>query len=103
MLMVNREMPSLIDLLSSRLAILLPSELRPKEWVKLATPHRHPLLLTQRRATLIVNRVRLFAFLFAILTPVWGVIDLMAFTYPLWLGLATFRLLACAALARHVS
>ena len=92
-------MPSLIDLLSSRLAILLPSELRPKEWVKLATPHRHPLLLTQRRATLIVNRVRLFAFLFAILTPVWGVIDLMAFTYPLWLGLATFRLLACAAFA----
>lgn len=92
-------MPSLIDLLSSRLAILLPSELRTNEWVKLATPNRHPLLLTQRRATLIVNRVRLFAFLFAVLTPIWGVIDLMAFSYPLWLGLATFRLLACAAFA----
>ncbi|WP_217476639.1 GGDEF domain-containing protein [Stutzerimonas stutzeri] len=92
-------MPSLIDLLSSRLAILLPSELRTNEWVKLAAPNRHPLLLTQRRATLIVNRVRLFAFLFAVLTPIWGVIDLMAFSYPLWLGLATFRLLACAAFA----
>ncbi|GEM_PF-2834416 len=92
-------MSSLIDLLTSRLAILLPSELKPEEFMKLVIPHRHSMLLTQRRATLIVNRVRLFAFLFAVLTPVWGLIDLMVFTYPLWLGLATFRLLACAAFA----
>src|SRR5690606_33860412 len=50
-------------------------------------------------ATMIVNRVRLFAFLFAVLTPVWGIIDLVVFSYPLWLGLASFRLLACAAFA----
>ncbi|QGZ32138.1 GGDEF domain-containing protein [Stutzerimonas stutzeri] len=92
-------MTSLIDVLSSRLATLLPSELKPDEFMKLIVPHRHSLLLSQRRATLIVNRVRLFAFLFAVLTPVWGIIDLMVFSYPLWLGLATFRLLACAAFA----
>lgn len=90
-------MPSLIDLLSSRLASLLPSELKSNEFMKLVIPHRHSMLLSQRRATLIVNRVRMFAFLFAVLTPVWGIIDVMVFSYPLWLGLATFRLLACAA------
>ncbi len=90
-------MSFLTDLLSSRLATLLPSELKANEFMKLIIPHRHSLLLTQRRATLIVNRVRLFAFLFAILTPLWGIIDVMVFNYPLWLGLATFRLLACGA------
>ena len=94
-----KKMPSLIDLLLSRLATLLPSELKSTEFMKLVIPHRHSMLMSQRRATLIVNRVRLFAFLFAVLTPVWGIIDLMVFTYPLWLGLATFRLLACAAFA----
>lgn len=92
-------MPSLIEFLQRRLAILLPSELRAEELIKLLLPHRHSMLLTQRRATLIVNRVRLFAFLFAVLTPVWGVLDLMVFPYPLWLSLITFRLLACAAFA----
>jgi diguanylate cyclase (GGDEF)-like protein len=90
-------MSSLIDLLLSRLATLLPSELKPHEFMKLIIPHRHSMLLSQRRATLIVNRVRLFAFLFAVLTALWGIIDLVVFAYPLWLGLATFRLLACAA------
>src|SRR5690606_34515182 len=92
-------MPSLIDLLLSRLATLLPSELKANELKQLLLPHRHSMLLTQRRATMIVNRVRLFAFLFAVLTPVWGIIDLVVFSYPLWLGLASFRLLACAAFA----
>lgn len=92
-------MPSLIDMLLNRLAKLLPSELHANEFRKLVAPHRHSLLLTQRRATLIINRVRLFAFLFAVLTPLWAIVDVMVFDYPLWLGLVTFRLLACAAFA----
>jgi len=90
-------MSSLLDVVSSRLATLLPSELRSHELSKLLAPHQHSLLLSQRRATLIVTRVRMFAFLFAILTPLWGLIDLMVFTYPLWLGLAACRLMACGA------
>jgi len=90
-------MSSLLDVVSSRLATLLPSELRSHELTKLLAPHQHSLLLSQRRATLIVTRVRMFAFLFAILTPLWGLIDLMVFTYPLWLGLAACRLMACGA------
>ncbi|MDC6636377.1 hypothetical protein OEZ81_25900, partial [Leclercia adecarboxylata] len=71
----NNKMPSLLDLLRNRLSSLLPSELKPNELRHLLSPRRHPLLLCQRRATLIVNRVRLFAFLFAVLTPLWSLID----------------------------
>jgi len=90
-------MPSFFDLLRSRLSTSLPSELKPAELAQLIDPRRHPLLLRQRRATLIVNRVRLFAFLFAVLTPLWSLIDLMVFEPKLWLALAGFRMMACAA------
>lgn len=46
---------------------------------------------------MIVNRVRLFAFLFAVLTPLWGVIDFLVFDAPLWTYLALIRLVACFA------
>lgn len=90
-------MTALIDLLRSRLVTLLPSELKTSELRHLLTPTRHPMLLCQRRAMLIVDRVRLFAFLFAVLTPLWSIIDLMVFDTPLWLRLAGFRLMACLA------
>ena len=90
-------MPSLLDLLRNRLTTLLPSELRPSELRHLLDPRRHPVLLCQRRATLIVNRVRLFAFLFAVLTPLWSLIDLMVFEPKLWLALAGLRMMACLA------
>lgn len=90
-------MPSPLDLLLNRLTTLLPSELKPNELRHLLTPGRHPLLLCQRRATLIVNRVRLFAFLFAVLTPLWSLIDLMVFEPRLWLALAGLRMMACLA------
>ncbi|MCQ4033998.1 GGDEF domain-containing protein, partial [Klebsiella pneumoniae] len=43
------------------------------------------------------NRVRLFAFLFAVLTPLWSLIDLMVFEPRLWAALAGFRMMACLA------
>jgi len=93
----NNKMPSLLDLLRNRLTTLLPSELRPSELRHLLDPRRHPVLLCQRRATLIVNRVRLFAFLFAVLTPLWSLIDLMVFEPKLWLALVGLRMMACLA------
>lgn len=80
-----------------RLANLMPEELKQAELGWLASPHRHQPLLARRRATMIINRVRLFALLFAILTPLWSVIDLLVFPFPLWLGLALLRLLVSAA------
>lgn len=92
-------MKSMLHALARRLALLLPGELRLHELLQLLTPRRHSLLLSQRRATMIVNRVRLFAFLFALLTPIWSLIDLMVFSRPLWLSLAVCRVLTCAAFA----
>lgn len=65
----------------------------------LLLPDRHSLLVRQRRAGLIVSRVRLIATTFAVLTPLWIVIDLMVFPWPLWGWLAALRLMASAAFA----
>lgn len=90
-------MKSLLHALAQRLASLLPDELRLQELWQLLTPHRHSVLLSRRRATMIVNRVRLFAFLFAVLTPLWSLVDLMVFSRPLWLTLAVCRVATCLA------
>lgn len=80
-----------------RLTGLMPGELKQSELSWLLSPHSHPTLLARRRATMIVNRVRLFAFLFAVLTPLWSIVDFVVFPSSLWMTLAMMRLLACAA------
>ncbi len=85
------------DFIWQRLTGLMPGELKQAELGWLALPHLHMALLTRRRATMIVNRVRLFSFLFAVLTPLWSLVDLVVFPFPLWLSLAAMRLLAGAA------
>ncbi|SDS95983.1 diguanylate cyclase (GGDEF) domain-containing protein [Halopseudomonas litoralis] len=90
-------MPSIADLLRHRLNSMLPAELEPGERLKLLTPFRHPLLISRHRAGLIVDRVRLFALLFALLTPLWGIVDMLAFPYPLWSQLLALRLIVCLA------
>lgn len=92
-------MHRITDIVWHRLTGLMPGELKHAELSWLASPHNHLSLLTRRRATMIVNRVRLFAFLFAVLTPLWSVVDLVVFPFPLWFNLALMRLLACAAFA----
>lgn len=87
------------DAVWHRLTGLMPGELKQPELTWLASPHQHLSLLARRRATMIVDRVRLFAFLFAVLTPLWSVVDLVVFPFPLWLYLALMRLLAGAAFA----
>ncbi len=83
----------------TKLTGLMPGELNRSELVWLLSPHAHFSLLARRRATMIVNRVRLFAFLFAVLTPLWTLIDYFAFPYPLWFSLAALRLSASFAFA----
>jgi len=90
-------MSHLADLSWHRLSGLMPGELKKSELIWLFLPQSHPTLLARRRATMIVNRVRLFAFLFAVLTPLWSIVDVIVFPAPLWIMLAVMRLLACAA------
>lgn len=87
----------LMDVIWNRLAGLMPGELNRNEMSWLLTPHSHLGLLTRRRATMIINRVRLFAFLFAFLTPMWSVADYMVFPFSLWAALAVMRGLTCIA------
>jgi diguanylate cyclase (GGDEF)-like protein len=87
------------DLVWHRLTGLMPGELNKAELSWLAFPRPHMTLLTRRRATMIVNRVRLFAFLFAVLTPLWSVVDFFVFPPSLWITLAVMRVLASAAFA----
>lgn len=85
-----------------RLSGLLSVELKQTELNMLVSPGQHLSLLTRRRATMIVNRVRLFALLFAVLTPLWSIVDLVVFPFPLWINLAMMRLMAGAAFASLV-
>jgi diguanylate cyclase (GGDEF)-like protein len=82
-----------------RLTGLMPGELKESEMAWLVWPRRHLPLVTRRRATVIVNRVRLFAFLFAVLTPLWSAVDFVVFPFPLWANLALMRFAATAAFA----
>ena len=77
-------MQRIADFVWQQLSGLMQGELKQAELGWLASPHRHLSLLSRRRATMIVNRVRLFALLFAVLTPLWSVVDLVVFPYPLW-------------------
>ncbi|QBJ77555.1 diguanylate cyclase [Aquitalea sp. USM4] len=81
---------------------LLPGEIASNETGWLLSPHQHMPLLQQRRALMLINRVRLFALLFALLTPLWIVVDVLTLPAALWERLVTMRLLATVAFAALV-
>jgi len=63
----------------------------------LITPFRHSTLIQRRRAQLIISRVHMVAAVFALLTPLWIVIDMLMFPWPLWGWLAGLRVVASGA------
>ncbi|MBF0130953.1 MAG: GGDEF domain-containing protein, partial [Alphaproteobacteria bacterium] len=58
----------------------------------LLEPGGHSLLVKQRRAHLVLSRVRAIATVFAVFTPLWIILDLAFFPWPLWGWLALGRL-----------
>lgn len=86
-------MTQFLSRIRRRLQSLLPSELEGGELAALLSAGGHSILLSNRRAHLVINRVRLFAFLFAVLTPLWCLVDYLVFDAPLWYYLACLRLL----------
>jgi len=64
-------------------------------WLFCASGHLS--LLATRRNAIILTRVRLVAGLFAVLTPLWIIVDIVAFPREVWLGLAGARLVASVA------
>jgi diguanylate cyclase (GGDEF)-like protein len=69
-------------------------DLSPQEFGWLLSPRDHNPPMVIRRATVIVTRARLVAGLFAILTPLWIIVDAAIFPPELWHGLAVARILA---------
>lgn len=63
----------------------------------LLIPKDHSSLIQRRRALLILSRVRMVAALFSVLTPLWIVIDVVFFGWPLWGWLAVVRVAASVA------
>lgn len=77
----------------------LTGDLTAAALLGLLAPGGHSLLIRQRRAHLILSRARAIAAVFAVFTPLWIVLDLIFFPYPLWGWLAVARLSATAAFA----
>lgn len=67
-------------------------EMSAQEIRWLLSARQHISLLEKRRTTMIVSRVRLVAALYAILTPLWIVVDIAAFPREIWLPLVIARI-----------
>jgi diguanylate cyclase (GGDEF)-like protein len=78
---------------AERLLCALPRE----ELRNLLLPADHAPLLVRRRAEMIISRVRMVAALFALLTPLWIVVDVLVFTWPVSIMLAAGRLVTSMA------
>lgn len=76
----------------------LISDLSREEIGWVISPRHHMPLLSTRRAAIIISRVRLVAALFAVLNPLWIIIDSWAFPTELWTHLAVGRVLSSALL-----
>ncbi len=63
----------------------------PEQFSDLFSTQRHPAFINEHRATLTIERVRFFAALFAVLMPLWLVIDYLVFPLELFLPMAFIR------------
>lgn len=59
----------------------------------------HTLHISRHRAWTISRRVKLVSAIFAVLTPLWIVVDALVFPWPVWGAFALMRLLSAAAFA----
>jgi diguanylate cyclase (GGDEF)-like protein len=66
---------------------------------ELVTDRQHGLPISRHRAAIMQSRVYFFCVIFAILVPVWAVIDLLFLPAGLWVELLTVRVLSSAAFA----
>ncbi len=77
----------------------LLGDIPQEEMCCLFSPKEHMALLSARRAGMVISRVRLVAALFAVLTPLWIVIDIVVFAWPLSTMLALGRIVVSVAFA----
>ncbi len=61
------------------------------EYMELLLPFAHSAHIRRHRAKIIASRVGLLSLLFAIMIPLWIVVDFFAFSWPTWAILAMLR------------
>ncbi len=71
--------------------------LRGNQLRHLIRPDKHTPILGRRRAAMIQSRIRMVAMVFGLLTPLWIIIDMTVFQWPLSGQLMALRLTASAA------
>lgn len=71
--------------------------IRQEQLPWLLTASKHPSLLARRRANMLISRARMVAGLFAILTPLWIIIDVTVFNWPVTIMLVIGRLVTSVA------
>jgi diguanylate cyclase (GGDEF)-like protein len=88
-----QKLDTFFQMAMGRLLGALPRE----ELRNLILPGGHAPLLARRRAEMIISRVRMVAALFALLTPLWIIVDALVFTYPVSIMLAVGRIVTSLA------
>ncbi len=81
------------------LALRLLGNVSGNDLTCVVTTAAHPPLLSRYRAEMIISRVRLVSAMFAVLTPLWIVVDYLAFDFELSLMLGIGRILTSVAFA----
>jgi diguanylate cyclase (GGDEF)-like protein len=89
---VKRRLTNLIERFAEQALTSIDDEISFHQIKNLIHPGGHSPVIARRRALLILSRVKLVAAVFAVLTPLWIVVDMMLFEWPLWGELALLRL-----------
>ena len=90
-------LPNTLEMLGRKAGGAQFGALAREELSWLLLPGRHPALLEAQRADMLLSRTKLVAALFALLTPLWGIIDFLLFPEGLARGLLVGRAFATLA------
>ncbi|MFM2041437.1 MAG: hypothetical protein RLY86_13 [Pseudomonadota bacterium] len=71
--------------------LFAPVRIEREQLVDLLMPFAHAAHIRRHSASVILSRVRLVAALFAVLVPVWSVVDWLVFPWPEWAMMAGMR------------
>jgi diguanylate cyclase (GGDEF)-like protein len=85
--------------MADRFSELIFSDLGTQDFRSLLSPRHHISLLQLRRSRIIIGRVRLMACLFAVLTPLWIIVDYLFLPRSLWVILGALRVLTSLSFA----
>lgn len=97
--MPHRFLDRAVGFLCTVICGAIRADLNRQEFAWLVRPRSHLALLASRRSHIVVTRARLFAAVFGILTPLWGVLDVLAFPAEIWRVLLVARVAATIAFA----